>query len=134
MGKPYQWRFRNINGKLVLLRRRKGCLPLATRKHFSNSNMLPYIDYCSLIWGDSHHVYNILKAQKQVAHTILDVKGKAIRDPENRSHVLFSKLNWMNIFNRFKFRKTTMLYKCLNKLAPQYMCNMFSYVTNSHNT
>ncbi len=73
-------------------------------------------------------------AQKRVAHTILDVKGKAIRDTENRSHLVFSKLNWINIFNRVKFRKATMVYKCLNNLAPQYMYNMFSYVTNSNNT
>ncbi len=32
----------------------------------------------------------------------------------------------MNIFNKVKFRKATMVYKCLNNLAPQYMCNMFS--------
>ncbi len=83
----------NIYRKLALLRRIKGCLPLATRKLFTNSHILPYIDYCSLVWGDSPHVYNILKAQKQVAHTILVVKGNAIRDPENRSHLLFSKLN-----------------------------------------
>ncbi len=73
------------------------------------------------------------KLKKRVAHTILDVKGKAIRDPENRSHLLFPKLNWMNIFNQVKFRKGTMVYKCVNNLAPQYMYNMFNYVTNSHN-
>ncbi len=71
----------------------QGCLLLATCKLFSNSHILPYIDYCSLVWGDSPHVYNILKAKKWVARTILDVKGKAIRDPENRSHLLFSNLN-----------------------------------------
>ncbi len=27
-----------------------------------------------------------------------------------------------------------MVYKCLNNLALQYMCNMFNYVTNSHST
>ncbi len=124
----------NINRKLALLRRIKGCLPLATHKPFSNSHILPYIDYCSLVWWDPPHVYNIFKAQKRVAPTILDVKGKAIRNPENRSHLLFSKLNWMNIFNQIKFRKSTMVYKCLNNLAPQYMCNMFNYVTNSYNT
>ncbi len=123
-----------INRKLALQRRIKRCLPLTTVKLFSNSHMLPYIDYCSLVWGDSPHVYNILKAQTQVAHSILHVKGKAIRDPENKSHLLFSKINWMNIFNRVQFRKATMVYKCLNNLAPQYMCNMFNYVTNSHNT
>ncbi len=41
----------NINRKLALLRRIKGCLPLATRKIFSNSHILQYIDYCSLVWG-----------------------------------------------------------------------------------
>ncbi len=124
----------NINRKLALLKRIKGCLPLATHKLFSNSYLWPYIDYCALVWGDSPHVYNILKAHKCVAHTILDVNGKAIRYPENRSHLLFTKLNWMNIFNRVKFKKATMMYKCLNNLAPQYMCNMFNYVTNSQNT
>ncbi len=41
----------NINRKLALLRRIKGCLPLATSKLFSNSHILPYIVYCSLVWG-----------------------------------------------------------------------------------
>ncbi len=40
----------------------------------------------------------------------------------------------MNIFNRVKVRKATSVNKCLNNLAPQYMCNMFNYVTNNHNT
>ncbi len=39
----------NINRKLGLLRRIKDCLPLPTRKLFSNSHILPYIDYCSLV-------------------------------------------------------------------------------------
>ncbi len=39
----------NINRKLALLRRIKGYLPLATRNLFSNSHILPYIDYCSLV-------------------------------------------------------------------------------------
>ncbi len=41
----------NINRTLALLRRIKGCSPLATCKLSSNSHILPYIDYCSLVWG-----------------------------------------------------------------------------------
>ncbi len=52
----------------------------------------------------------------------MDVKGKAITAPESRSHILLSKLGWMNIQNR------------LNNLAPQYMTNMFNYVPNTVNT
>ncbi len=56
--------------------------------------------------------------------TILDVNGKAIWDPDNILDLLFSKLNWSNIFNQVEFRKVTTEHKCLNSLA-QYMCNMF---------
>ncbi len=56
-------------------------------------------------------------AQKRVTQTILDVKGKAIRAPEKRSHILLSKLGWMNIQNRINIRKGVMIFKSLNKLA-----------------
>lgn len=123
-----------INSKLALLRRIKGCLPVVTRQMFSNSHILPYLDYCSTVWGDSPYVQDLLLAQKRVARTILDIKGKAIRDPENRTQILFSKLNWMSIQDRVDYRKATMVYKSLNNLAPEYMTNMFKYATNRQNT
>ncbi len=82
------------------------------------------MDYCSLVLGDQPHVDNIFMAQKRVARTILDVKSKAIKDPDQTAYLLVSKLNLMNIFNQVKFRKSTMVDKCLDNLTPQYMCNM----------
>jgi hypothetical protein len=123
-----------VNSKLALLRKIKGCLPLAARKMFSNAHILPHMDYCSTVWGDSPHVENLFLSQKRVARTILDVKGKAISEPENRTHLLLSKLNWMSIKDRINFRKATMVYKSLNNLTPQYMSNMFKYVLKSQNT
>ncbi len=63
-----------------------------------------------------------MKAQKREARTILDVKGKAIRNPENRSHLLFSKVNWMNIFNRVKFTGQS----SLKDLKLSYIKNHFN--------
>ncbi len=87
-----------------------------------------------LLWYSLPHVHSLQLAQRQVTGTIMDVKGKAIRAPENRSHILLSKLGWMNIQNRINFRKALMIFKSLNNLAPQYMINMFNYVPNTVNT
>ncbi len=38
---------------------------------------------------------------------------------------LLSKLNWMTIIDRVKYRKDIMVYKSLNVLAPTYMRKMF---------
>ncbi len=73
-------------------------------------------------------------AQKRVTRTILDVTGKIIRAPENRSHILLSKLGWMNIQNRINFRKAVMILKSLTNLAHQYVTNMFNYAPNTVNT
>ncbi len=81
---------------------------------------------------DSCDVDNIFNGQKHVARTIFLVKGKVIRVPENMSHLVSSKLNWINIFNWVKFTKTYMVYKCRNNLAPQYISKysaMFEIVT-----
>jgi ribonuclease P/MRP protein subunit RPP40 len=120
-----------INSKLALLRGIKGCLPLAARKLFFNTHILPHLDYCSSIWGCSPHIEKLLLVQKRAARTILDIKGKNIRAPENRSHLLFARLGWMNIMDRVQFRKATMVYKSLNSLAPEYLTKMFTPVSNN---
>ena len=123
-----------VNSKLALLRSIKGCLPLVARKMFSNAHILPYMDYCSTVWGSSPHVSNLLLAQKRAARTILDIKGKSMMEPENRTHILFSRLQWMSIQDRIDYRKATIVYKSLNNLAPQYMCDMFQYAPRAQNT
>ncbi len=81
-----------LNSKLALLRGIKGCLPLETRKMFSGTHILPHMDYCSTVWGDSPHVHSLQLVQKRVMRTILDGKGKAIR--ALRTEVTFCFLSW----------------------------------------
>ncbi len=122
---------RKVNSKLALLRGIKGCLPLETRKMFWGALILSHIDYCSIIWGDSPHVHCLQLAQKRA---ILDVKGKAIKLPENRSHILLSKLGWMNIQNCINFRKAVMIFNSLNNIA-QHVPNTVNtgQLTTSYN-
>ncbi len=116
-----------INRKLALLRRIKRYMPLATRKQFYNTHILPHMDYCSIVWGSSPHVKNLLLAQKRAARVILNIK-----DIYHPSKDMFKQLNWMTVQDRINFRKVSMVYKSLNGLAPTYMRQMFKLVSESH--
>ncbi len=63
-----------MNSKVALLRKIKSFLPLSTRKLCCISIILPHMDYCSIIWGNSPHVHSLLLAQKRAARIILDIK------------------------------------------------------------
>ncbi len=89
-----------VNSKFALLRHIKGCLPIGIRKLFSNSHILPYVEFYSNVWGNPLYVKDLFLAQKSVDHTMLGIKDKAIRSPENRTCNLLSHLNWMCIHDR----------------------------------
>ena len=39
---------------------------------------------------------------------------------------MFSKLNWLSFSERVKYRKTTLVFKCVNRMSPVYMTNLFT--------
>ena len=117
-----------VNRNIALLRRIKRYLTLDVRKMFFNANILPHLDYCSIIWGNSPHVNKLYKAQKRAARVILNV-----HDYNTPSADMFKTLNWMPLPDRIKYRKACMVYKSLNDLAPKYMSDMFKNVSDCHN-
>ena len=46
--------------------------------------------------------------------------------------MLLSKLNWMSIEERIHFKKAVLVYKSLNGMLPEYMKNMFKFVSEVH--
>ena len=58
-------------------------------------------------------------------------KGK--RENSTDYDELFSRLKWMSLENRIKYRKCVLVYKSLNGLAPDYMSDMFTYIHEVHN-
>jgi hypothetical protein len=116
-----------MNKNIALLRRIKRYLPLQTRKLFFNAHILPHMDYCSIVWGGSPHVKKIISTQKRAARVILD-----ITDNRYPSKDMFSTLSWMPIMDHIKYRKAIMVYKSLSHEAPEYMTNMFRFVSQVH--
>ena len=40
--------------------------------------------------------------------------------------MLFEKLEWLTVYNRFNYHKATLMFKCINNLPPEYLCSMFN--------
>ena len=80
---------KKCNTLLYLLGRIKQYLSIPVRKIFFNAYILPHLDYCCIIWGNSSadSMDSLIKFQKRAARLILD------KDLETPSAELFAELN-----------------------------------------
>jgi len=62
-----------FSSRIALLNRLKTYLPMEGLKLYYNGYLLPLIDYCSVVWGNTNKVNleKILKLQKRAARIIL---------------------------------------------------------------
>ena len=79
-----------------------------------NSLILPYLQYCNLIWASTYptHIQPLFILQKKVAWIITNSPTRA------HSQLLFSKLNMLTIFNIYKFQISCFVFSHINKLLP----------------
>ena len=119
---------KKCNSLLFLLLRIKCFLNLDSRKMFFNAYILPHIDYCCSVWGNTSHLSldKILKFQKRAARIILD------QSFDTPSAGLFSKLKWMTVYERIDYKKSILVYKSLHADSPQYISSKFKYITHEH--
>ena len=121
---------KKCNTQLFLLMRIKQYLDVPTRKLFFNAYILPHLDYCCSIWGntDKKIMNEIIKFQKRAARVILDVQ-----DFDTPSDVLFNKLQWMKFDKRVEYKKSILVYKSLNdNQFPTYMQQKFTKLNQVH--
>ena len=114
---------KKCNTLLFLLGRTKQYLLIPICKLFYNAYILPHLDYCCTIWGDTtaDSINAVVKFQKRAARLILDTDFDA-PSAEN-----FAELNWMIFPERVKFQKAIMMFKSMNNLAPPYIGQLFQY-------
>ena len=117
---------KSINSRLYVLLRIRYFLPLQARIAFCNGYILPYLDYCNTIWGNTTkaNLDRLLRLQKRAARLIFD-------DFETSSKILFIKLNWLPMSQRVQYNKALLVYKCLHEPMPEYMKSIFSFQSNS---
>jgi hypothetical protein len=45
--------------------------------------------------------------------------------------MLFEKLEWLTVYNRINYHKATLMFKCINNLAPEYLCSMYNSINEN---
>jgi len=115
-----------LSRNISLLRRIKPYLDETLRRMFYMAYIQPHTDYCLTVWGMSHHVSRVRKLQNIALRVIAD------EPPRTSSLPLFKRLRVMPIGERVKYKMTAITYKALHEVAPDYICDMFSYVSDTH--
>ena len=64
--------FTKVSRSIALLRRIKKFLPIDARVKFDNAFILPHLEYCCTVWGDSSEVSSLCKLQIRAAKVISD--------------------------------------------------------------
>ena len=82
----------------------------------------PYFRYCCSVWGCCG-VTEINQLQKLQNRAACIVTGCSFDAP---SMPLIKKLGWKTIDELIAMESNIMVFKSLHKLAPQYMCNLFT--------
>ena len=117
-----------ISTRLNLLSRIKKSLPLETRKLYFNGYILPILDYCCTIWGNTsdQNTNRLDKLQKRAARIILELPY------DTPSNTMFKKLSWLRFTDRVIYHKALYVHRCLYGSVPEYLSNKISYVSNKN--
>ena len=113
---------------LNILRKIRHFIPFYVRKMFVSAYILPHIDYCCSIWGNCKKslLRKVQRLHKQAAYLV-------VNNNEFQSYAkIVKKLHWMTIGERIFYRKSLLVFKALNGMAPDYLSKMFHYVKDVH--
>ena len=84
--------------------------------------------YCSSAWSKTS-AKNINKLQ-----LVQNFACRIVTNSKKFDHISpkLQELNWLPVKEHLHFRDTVLMYKCINNLAPPYLCNKFSKRSNIH--
>ena len=97
----------------------RGLLPMSAVTQLVHSLVTSRIDYCnSLLAGvPAYMIENLQRVHNTAARIVTR------SNPEHITPVLKS-LHWLKITYRVRFKILLLTYKCINGLAPKYLCNL----------
>ena len=121
---------KTVSSNLGMLNRICNCVPQSSLHSLFVCLITPSLDYGCTVWGGRYICHdNILnKCLKRAARIIL--LGAFL----TASADMFSILNWLSFSERVKCRKATLVFKCVNRMTPRYMTNMFTPLTHIRET
>ena len=121
-----------ISKQIGVLNRIKHFLPTDTLNLLVKSLIFPHLDYCSLIWS------NAATSQLSLLDRLLNRAGRVILRAPSRTQTctVYERLGWEKLERRRLNQLNVMMFKCLNGLAPPYLCSIITRVSayHSHST
>ena len=77
--------------------------------------------YCSSVWA------NTTKKNIELLQTVQNFAARIVSGTRKFDHVtpILKQLQWLPIIEQLTVRDATMVFKCLNGLAPPYLCQKF---------
>jgi hypothetical protein len=117
-----------ISAKIGVLRKLRSVVPIDTLKLLYNAIVLPHFDYADTVYDSASETSKIQlqRLQTRAARLISGSGPRASRNP------MFKQLSWLSLQNRRDFHKCTMVFKCRNGLAPEYLMTRFKANDTKH--
>ena len=102
------------------LKRWSGVLPYRTKKQIYNALVLPYLDYCSVVWQESQCLRQKLERVQNYGMRII-----LSRPPRTHSDDLRKELNWTTLEARRNMNRLCLVYKCVRSQVPTTSSSRF---------
>ena len=114
-----------ISGKVSkgigMLRRLKNCVPKTTLIKVYNALVLPYFDYCSLVWSNCSDQL-ISKLQKMQNRAARVITGRSYETPSNE---ILRELDWKPLVDHWGKNSLVFMYKAKRNELPEKLMNLF---------
>ena len=114
-----------VNRRLGLIARIKYCLIHRAAKFVYNTFIEPILCYTDTAWGELSATSSKTLQRLQNRATRIVLRRDFCKDT-----LIF--LGWAELQMKRKRHKCVLVYKCLNMLVPQYLCNYFIRNYNVH--
>ena len=115
--------------KLYQINRAKNSFDPKILSEVISSLVINKMLYCSSVWLNTS-ASNVKKLQ-----SIENFACKIITKTRKYDHMtpLLRELDWLPVDKLLYFRDSVLTHKCLNNLAPDYLCNKFKKRSSIHN-
>ena len=96
-------------------------LPMKTKKELYNALVLPYLDYCSIVWQEcsKEQVQRLERVQNYGMRIILS------KPPRTNSEEMRRELKWRSLESRRNMRRLGLMYRCVHRQTTRLLSSRF---------
>ena len=114
---------KNIASGISAIKRIRHTVPYKTLLTIYNSLVQPHFDYCSSVWGS---------CSKGLSQKLQNLQNRAARvitfsNYDRITDELLRMVNWVKLDRQRLVDKYIMMYKIVNRMAPDYFCSHFVF-------